>query len=96
MNKPQRKPAGEDILKLTLPTNRETLGDKRRTVTHRAKRDKEGDTMKKPKAAWKQLTVRLPEDVHRALKVRVAEEGRNMGEVIEGLVRLYLVKGGKP
>jgi plasmid stability protein len=49
---------------------------------------------KTPKVIWKQLTIRLPADVHRALKVRVAEEGRNMGELIEGLVRQYLV-GGK-
>jgi len=46
----------------------------------------------KPKVIWKQLTIRLPVDVHRALKVRVAEEGRNMGELVEGLVRQWLVK----
>jgi len=39
----------------------------------------------------KQLTIRLPVDVHRALKIRVAEEGRNMAELIERLVREYLV-----
>ena len=38
----------------------------------------------------KQLTIRIPEDVHRALKVKVAVESRNMAEVIEGLVRQYL------
>ena len=49
----------------------------------------------KPKVTWKQLTIRLPADVHRALKVRVAEEGRNMGELVEGLVRQWLVGGKK-
>ena len=52
--------------------------------------------MKTKKVNWKQLTIRLPEDVHRALKVRVAEEGRNMGELVEGLVRRYLVTGATP
>ena len=50
----------------------------------------------KPKVTWKQLTIRLPADVHRALKVRVAEEGRNMGELVEGLVRQWLVGGKAP
>ena len=50
------------------------------------------DATKTPKVkGWKQLTIRIPQDVHRALKIRVAEEGRNMGELIEGLVRQYLV-----
>ena len=71
-------------------------------VTHRAKCDKQGEedmkTQTEPKTektTWKQLTIRLPENVHRALKVRVAEEGRNMGDLIEGLVRQYLVGGKK-
>ena len=46
--------------------------------------------MKKEKATLKQLTVRFPVDVHRALKVRVAEDGRSMGEVMEGLARQYV------
>jgi plasmid stability protein len=46
----------------------------------------------KTKVTRKQLTVRLPEEVHRALKIRGAEEGRNMGELVERLVRQYLVK----
>ena len=55
-----------------------------------------GGSMKtKPKVTWKQLTIRLPADVHRALKIRVAEEGRNMGELVEGLVRQWLVGGKK-
>ena len=42
------------------------------------------------KGKVKQLTIRIPEDVHRALKVKVAVESRNMAEVVEGLVRQYL------
>jgi predicted HicB family RNase H-like nuclease len=43
---------------------------------------------------FKQLTVRVPPDVHRALRIRAAEEGRSCAIIIEGLVRQYLV-GGK-
>ena len=41
----------------------------------------------------KQLVARVPEEVHRALKVRAAEEGRSAAVIIEGLIRQYLVKG---
>jgi predicted HicB family RNase H-like nuclease len=66
-------------------------------VTLRAKRDKQGkDTMKKkPLVEWKQLTIRVPVEVHRALKVRAAEEGRSLAVIIEGMVREYLVGGKK-
>jgi plasmid stability protein len=47
--------------------------------------------MKKPKTEQKQLTIRLPADVHKALKIRVAEEDKNMGELVESLIRRYLV-----
>jgi predicted HicB family RNase H-like nuclease len=43
--------------------------------------------------AWKRMSLRLPPEVHRALKVHVAEEGGSMTETIERLVREYLVKG---
>lgn len=46
--------------------------------------------MANTKEKQKQLTIRIPEDVHRALKVKVAVESRNMAEVVEGLVRQYL------
>ena len=49
--------------------------------------------MKKPLVEWKQLTVRVPVEVHRALKVRAAEEGRSLAVIIEGLVRGYLTEG---
>lgn len=52
--------------------------------------------MKKSKAdavTWKALTVRVPAEVHRALKVRAAEEGKSVAIIVEGLVRQYLVNG---
>ena len=52
---------------------------------------KEGMKTKTPKVIWKQLTIRVPVEVHRALKVRAAEEGRSLAVIIEGLVREYLV-----
>lgn len=51
--------------------------------------------MKNGKTVWKQLTVRVPAEVHRALKIRAAEEGRGCGLIVEELVRSYLVKGAK-
>ncbi len=73
------------------------MNEGRKAVTHRAKRDKQRkDAMKKPpKVIWKQLTIRVPVEVHRALKVRAAEEGRSLAVIIEGLVREYLVGGKK-
>ena len=71
-----------------------------KSVTHRAKRDKtavkEGGVMgdKEQKITWKQLTIRIPADVHHALKIRVAEEDRSIAVTVEGLIRQYLV-GGK-
>ena len=38
----------------------------------------------KSKVAWKQLTVRIPLEVHRALN-RAAEEGRAVAVIIESL-----------
>ena len=43
----------------------------------------------------KQVVIRVPEEVHRALKIRAAEEGRSLAVIIEGLVREYLVGGKK-
>ena len=63
------------------------MNKREESVTLRAKRDS-----KPEKDVRKQLTIRLPLDVHRALKIRVAEEGRNMGELVERLVRKYLVE----
>ena len=45
--------------------------------------------------AWKQLTVRVPPEVHLALRLRAVEEGRSCAVIVEGLVRQYLV-GTKP
>ena len=76
----------------------------RNFVSLRAKPDNEGKQSMKMKAtdtaprvkvaAWKQLTVRVPPEVHRALRIRAAEEGRSCAVIVEGLVRRYLV-GGK-
>ena len=74
------------------------MNEGRKAVTHRAKRDKtkgREEGMKTPKVIWKQLTIRVPVEVHRALKVRAAEEGRSLAVIIEGLVREYLVGGKK-
>lgn len=40
----------------------------------------------------KQLTLRLPENLHRELKVTAAREGRTMGDVATELIRDYLEK----
>jgi len=51
----------------------------------------EAVTPKPAKVAWKQTTIRIPADVHRALKIRAAEEGRSVAEIVEALIRQYLV-----
>jgi predicted HicB family RNase H-like nuclease len=38
----------------------------------------------------KQLTLRLPEDLHREFKVITAKKGQSMGEVAVELIRKYL------
>ena len=58
----------------------------------------------KPKDNMKQLVARIPEEVHRALKIRAAEDGQSVAVIVEGLIRQYLVwkdevgkaKGGRP
>lgn len=59
------------------------------TVSLRAKTDKEANIV------WKPLTVRIPHEVHKALKIRAAEEEKTVGEVVERLIREYLVKGAR-
>ena len=56
------------------------------SVSHRPKVDK---------ALFKTASIRIPDDVHRALKARSGVEGRSMSEIIESLVREYLVKVAK-
>ena len=41
----------------------------------------------------KQLVARVPVEVHKALKIRAAEEGRSVAIIVEGLIREYLTKG---
>ena len=52
------------------------------------------ENAKNPKApAWKLLSVRVAPEVHRALKIRAAEEGRSAAVIVETLLRQYLVRG---
>lgn len=60
-------------------------------VTLRTKRNKEGGPgPEKARPTYRQMTVRLPPEVHRALKVYAAQDGRSMAEIIEELVRQRL------
>ena len=47
----------------------------------------------KPKDDMKQLVARVPEEVHRAIKIRAAEEGKSVAVIVEGLIREYIQKG---
>jgi predicted HicB family RNase H-like nuclease len=47
----------------------------------------------KPPDHLKTLVARVPKEVHRALKIRAAEEGKSIAVTVEGLIREYLVKG---
>ena len=48
------------------------------------------------KVEWKQQTIRIPADVHKALKVKAAQEGKPVAQVIEALVRAWLQEGARP
>jgi len=39
------------------------------------------------------LTLRLPKDLHRALRVQAAMEGRSVSSIIQDLVRAHLAEG---
>ena len=41
----------------------------------------------------KQLVARVPVEVHRAIKVRAAEEGKSVAVIVEKLIREYIKKG---
>ena len=45
----------------------------------------------KPKDKMKMLVARVPEEVHKAIKVRSAEEGKSIAVVVEGLIRHYIL-----
>ncbi len=64
-------------------------------VNLRAMVDKKGKrTMKKQlNDGRKQIVARVPVEVHRAIKVRAAEEGKSVAVIVEKLVREYLRKG---
>jgi predicted HicB family RNase H-like nuclease len=77
----------EEFLGVRIETDNQDEGEARMKKT---------DTSKRVKVAkWKQLTVRVPPEVHRALRIKAVEEGRSCAVIVEGLVRQYLV-GGKP
>ena len=38
----------------------------------------------------KSLTIRIPEELHRALKVKAAEHGKTMSVVVERLIKAFL------
>jgi hypothetical protein len=44
---------------------------------------------------FKQFTIRMPEDMHRQFKAKVASEGKTMLEVILKLVQGYLDESKK-
>ena len=64
-------------------------------VNLRPKADKKGKGIMKTKLndGMKQLVARVPVEVHKALKIRAAEEGRSVAIIVEGLIRGYLTKG---
>ena len=47
----------------------------------------------KSKESMKQLSAKVPVEVHKALKIRAAEEGRSVAVIVEGLIREYVQKG---
>jgi len=66
------------------------------SVNLRPKPDKEDrgkEDMKQAQVeeAKKQLTFYIPADVHKALKMRAAEDEKAISELVEGLIRAYLV-----
>jgi predicted HicB family RNase H-like nuclease len=63
------------------------MNESRKAVNLRPKIDK---------VSWKQQTIRIPADVHKALKVQAAEEGKPVAQVIEALVRAWLQQGARP
>ncbi|MCK5310463.1 MAG: hypothetical protein KAJ62_00040 [Desulfobacteraceae bacterium] len=44
----------------------------------------------------KQLTLRMPKDLHKNFKVNTAKQGRSMGEVAIELIKKYLRKESGP
>jgi plasmid stability protein len=52
--------------------------------------------MPKVDRGLKQLHVNIPSTLHRKFRVRVLEEGRSMGEVIEDLLEDYVNQQADP
>lgn len=49
--------------------------------------------MKTKKSTWKTVIAKVPEEVHRGLKIKAAEEGKSAAVIVEGLIRHYLLHG---
>ena len=45
---------------------------------------------KKREEQFKQLTLRIPSDLHLRLKLKCVREGRSMGEIITELIKKYV------
>lgn len=43
----------------------------------------------------KSVTVRMPESVHRELKIKVASEGMKLQDYLLSMIKADLAKGGK-
>lgn len=52
--------------------------------------------MPKVDGGLKQLHVNIPSTLHRKFRVRVLEEGRSMGQVIEDLIEDYISQQTDP
>ncbi|MBU0970542.1 MAG: copy number control protein [Proteobacteria bacterium] len=48
------------------------------------------------KLKTKQLTLRIPENLHKEFKVTAVKEGRTMGDVTIELIRQYVEKTSDP
>lgn len=69
--------------------------DPRRTVEN-IKGDLSMETKQgEGKKEIKLLTIRMPEEMHRALKVKAAKEGQTVSVIVLGLIREYLTSADK-
>ena len=47
---------------------------------------------RKPLDFMKQIGAKIPNELHHVLKVRAAEEGKSISEIVESLIRKYIHK----
>ena len=68
------------------------MNKRHKPVNLRAKPDKgKEENMKEQAKPKKQMTIRIAADVHKGLKIKVAEQDQTIGAIVEGLLRNYLV-----